>query len=191
MEFLGKLLLSDKEYEEAIRGVYELERDDYIQQDPTQSSDSFKILTERGLREVENELADMKLPSLNIDELISRDDLRNRVRDDYIAGDYESAIFKAFRLLEESVRKKAGQPASAIGVNLITTVFKPGASLLKHPEAQVASEEESLFYLMRGAIGWFKNPSSHRTVGYDDDHQAAHILGFANLLLDLLDQCSK
>ena len=89
------------------------------------------------------------------------------------------------------VRKKAGQPASAIGVNLMTTVFKPGASMLKHPEAQVPSEEESLFYLMRGAIGWFKNPSSHRTVGYDDDHQAAHILGFANLLLDLLDQCSK
>ena len=85
-----------------------MERDDYIQQDPTQPSAEFKVLTERGLRAVENELADMKLPSLNIDELISRDDLRNRVRDDYIAGDYESAIFKAFRLLEEWSGRRRG-----------------------------------------------------------------------------------
>jgi hypothetical protein len=39
--------------------------------------------------------------------------------------------------------------------------------------------------------GWFKNPSSHRSVGYSDAQQAAHILAFANLLLDLADQCAS
>jgi hypothetical protein len=36
---------------------------------------------------------------------------------------------------------------------------------------------------------WFKNPSSHRTVGYDDTEEVAHIIAFANLLLNMVDQC--
>jgi uncharacterized protein (TIGR02391 family) len=189
-EYFGIDRLNQEELGLARRAVYELERDGFIMQDPAQGDDQHKILTEKGKIAVEQDIDNMKLPSIDIDQLLSREDLRSRVRDDYLAGDYETAIFKAFRHLEESVRAKAKQPPSAVGVNLMTAAFKPSGGALKHPEALVDAEAEALHQLMRGAIGWFKNPSSHRTVGYDDAHQAAHVLASANLLLDLLDECS-
>jgi len=181
--------LSEDEYAEGLRAVYELERDGYIMQDPTQShSSEFKILTAKGKSAVEKALEDMRLPSIDIDQLISRDDLRERVHDDFLVSDFETAIFKSFRLLEESVRAKTGLPLEALGADLMSRAFKPGGAL-SHPAALTTAEVEGLHYLMRGAIMWFKNPSSHRTVGYEDDVQAAHVLAFANLLLDLVDQC--
>jgi uncharacterized protein (TIGR02391 family) len=182
--------LSKEEYAEGYRAGTELDRDGYITQDPDQTHAPFKMLTAQGKKVAAEALENMRLQSLNIDEVVSRDELRSLVRDDYNAGDYETAIFKAFRHLEESVRKKTNQPPQVIGVNLMTVAFRANGGLLKHPEAQVDAEAEALHQLMRGAIGWFKNPSSHRTVGYDDEHQAAHVLGFANLLLDLLDECT-
>lgn len=188
-EFFKIEPLSQQEYGDGLRAVYELERDGYIMQDPSQSSDSFKILTDRGLQAVEQKLEDMQLPSINIDELITRDDLRDRVHDDYVSGDYESAIFKAFKLLEETVRAKSQLPSDVIGADLMSKVFRPKGGMLKHPNAQTAAEEDAFHLLMRGAIMWFKNPSSHRTVGFHDPEQAAHVLCFANLLLELVEEC--
>lgn len=42
--------LSEDEYTEGLRAVYELERDGYIMQDPSQPSSELKILTEKGRR---------------------------------------------------------------------------------------------------------------------------------------------
>ena len=105
---LGKL--QPDELVEARRAVFELERDGYSMQDVSQPSEVFKVLTAKGLAVVERDLAEMELPSIDIEELLSRDDLRAKVRDDYLAADYESAVFKAFKQVEETVRRKAGQP---------------------------------------------------------------------------------
>lgn len=181
--------LSDQEIIEARRAIDELERDGYISQDPSQSSDVFKILTDRGRVLAEQALDDMVIPSIDIDTLLTREDLRLRVRDDYQSGDYDTAIFKAFRLIEETVRKKAGLPATAIGADLMSTAFKPKGGILKHPAAATEGELEGFHVLMRGAIMWFKNPSSHRTVAYSSPGVVAQALGFANMLLDLIDEC--
>lgn len=188
-EFFEIPPLSQDEIAQGLRGVYELERDDYIMQDPTQSSDTFKVLTDRGEQAVQQSLQDMKLPSVDMDQLLTRDDLREKVHDDFLAGDYETAIFKAFKLFEEKVRLKAQQPASVVGADLMSKAFRPSGGLLKHPEAQTKGEVEGFHHLMRGAIMWFKNPSSHRTVGYDDLEDAAQVLAFAHLLLDMVEQC--
>lgn len=181
--------LSREEYAEAIRGVKELDREGYITKDPNKLSDKFKVLTANGKRVVNQSLEDMRLPSIDIDHLINRDDLRDKIHDDYLSGEYETAIFKAFKLLEETVRNKAGQPSDVLGTDLMSKAFNPRSGILKHPDAQINAEKEALHHLMRGAIMWFKNPSSHRTVGYDDTEEVARILAFANLLLNMVDQC--
>ncbi|MCA9924783.1 MAG: TIGR02391 family protein [Anaerolineales bacterium] len=188
-EFFNIAPLTDEEYEQGLRGVYELERDGYIMQDSTQSNDVFKVLTERGKQEVEQSLDDMELPTVDIDQLLTRDDLRSLIHDDYLLGDYEIAIFKTFRRLEELVRTKAQQPPTVIGADLMSKAFSPNNGALTHPNAQTRSEQEGLHLLFRGAIMWFKNPSSHRSVGYANPEEAAQVLAFANLLLDLVDQC--
>jgi uncharacterized protein (TIGR02391 family) len=188
-EFFNISPLTDEEYTQGLRAVYELERDGYIMQDPSQSNDVFKVLTERGRQVVEQSLDEMELPAIDIDQLITRSDLRSLVHDDYLAGDYETAIFKAFRHLEELVRSKAQQPLEVIGADLMSRAFNPSQGTLSHPNAQTTAEQEGFHLLLRGAIMWFKNPSSHRTVGYADPEEVAQVLTFANLLLELVDQC--
>ncbi|MCU1657783.1 MAG: hypothetical protein JWO57_2439 [Pseudonocardiales bacterium] len=49
-------------------------------------------------------------------------------------------------------------------------------------------EQVAMMELFKGAIGLFKNPSSHRPVNYDDPTLASEIVLFADLLHRLLDQ---
>ncbi len=185
---LGRL--TEEEVALARRGVFELERDGYLVEDPTQQSDNFKVLSDKGLSLVEQELEDMRISSVDIGSLLTNEILLHKVRDDFIAGEYETAIIKAFKMVEEGVRKKAGLGPNDHGRDLLTKAFNSKNAILKHPEAKTPAEAESLFFLMVGGYGWYRNPASHRTVQYANDQQAAQILGFANLLLDMNDQCS-
>lgn len=54
------------------------------------------------------------------------------------------------------------------------------------PGEQVATME-----LFKGAIGLFKNPTSHRPVDYDDPTLASEVIVFADLLLRLLDRVEE
>lgn len=188
-EYFKISLLSPEEVAEGVRAVFELERDDYIMQDANQSANVFKILTDKAKRIVDEPLEDMIVSSIDIDQLLSHDELRARVHDDYLSGDYETAIFKAFKMLEEKVRSKTNSAPSIVGTDLMKNAFNPNGGLLSHPGAQTLAEREGLHFLMRGAMMWFRNPSSHRTVGYANLSEAAHILSFANLLLNIVDQC--
>lgn len=187
-EFFKIDKLTDSEIIDGLRGVFELEKDGYITQDPSQS-DGFKIFSDKGRQVVEQDLDKMELPSVDINELLTNDILKIKVYDDYLSGDYESAIFKGIKLLEENVRKKAAQPPDIIGADLMSKAFKPNGGILTHPCAQTTSESEGFHYLMRGAIMWFKNPSSHRTVVYHDAVQVAQVLCLVNLLLDMVEEC--
>ncbi len=188
-EVFGITALSKDELRTGMIAVHELEIGGFIMRDPDQSSDNFKVLTDRGKRAAEQSLEDMRLPSVDIDQLLERVDLLGRVRDAYLAQDYETAIWKAFKMLEETVRSKANLSADDFGVDLMSKAFNPSGGLLKHPDAQTPAEEEGFHLLMRGAIQWFKNPPGHRTIRYDDPVLVAQALALANLLLDMVDQC--
>lgn len=180
--------LNRDEIAEGLRAVYELEKDGYIMQDSEQSN-RFKILTDKGRRIVEEAIEKMQFPSVDIDQILTRSDLRGKVHADYVAGDYESAIFKAFKLLEESVRSKTKLTPDDHGAALMSKAFSPKEGILKHPDVHTEGEAQALHHLMRGSIMWFKNPRSHRTVKCDNAEKAAQVLGFANLLLNMVDEC--
>jgi hypothetical protein len=51
----------------------------------------------------------------------------------------------------------------------------------------IQAEQGAVNLLFRGAIGFFKNPQSHRFVGVKEEHVALELLGFASLLLRTVD----
>lgn len=114
-----------------------------------------------------------------------------RVEQQFLLGEFEQAVFIATKEVEVRVRQLAGAPDSAIGVSLMTQAFSPS---VPGPLADVSAdkgEQVAMMDLFKGAIGLFKNPSSHRPVNYDDPTLASEIVLFADLLHRLLDQIER
>lgn len=112
----------------------------------------------------------------------------DRVEQQYLLGEYELAVFLAMKEVEVRVRELAGAPDGLIGTKLMQHAFsvdRPGELTDVGAEK---SEQQAAMYLFTGAIGYFKNPASHRPVNYDDPVMASEAILFADLLLRTLDQ---
>ena len=92
--------------------------------------------------------------------------IETRVRQQFLLGEYELAAFAALREVEIRVRELAGAPESSIGVNLMRDSFRSGGPLAD-PDLD-GGERAATTALFWGAIGVFKNPTSHRQVDYKD-----------------------
>ena len=106
---------------------------------------------------------------------------------EFIKGDYETAVFKAFKLLEELVRGNSGVGNEQIGVQLMRMAFRPRLGPLTD-KSEHEGEQEALMHLMAGAVGRFKNPTSHRFTGLDDPVTTIEILHVASLLIRIATQ---
>lgn len=120
------------------------------------------------------------LPSEGLDPILVR-----KVKQAFIRGDYDTAIFQAFKEVEVRVRKKASLSNSDIGVPLMRKAFNPKNGPLTDKSAD-AGEKVARMDLFAGAIGTYKNPSSHREVDFADPKEAADIIHIANQLLRIL-----
>ncbi len=167
--------------------IGDLYEDGYIKLKPNR--EYVYQLTRKGLNEAQKEFDDMKLPLFNIKSLYLQPDLFMKVYQHYKDGDFETAIFKTFKLLEEKVRMKANLPPSDNVARLMSDAFRADGGLLKYPYAKTEGEQNGLRNLMSGAIMFFKSPRSHRTVVTEDPNKVMYILAFSSLLLDLLDEC--
>lgn len=84
----------------------------------------------------------------------------------FAAGDYDTAVFQAFKEVEIAVRAGAvGVPDRFHGVDLMRRAFGPGCPLAD-ASAPVA-EQEGLASLFVGAFGAYRNPHSHRAVSIE------------------------
>jgi uncharacterized protein (TIGR02391 family) len=106
---------------------------------------------------------------------------------EFLSGDYDTAVFKAFKTLEDLVRRKAHLGNELIGVPLMRTAFHPKTGSLTD-ESEHEGEREALMHLMAGAIGRFKNPTSHRFTGLDDPISTIEILQIASSLVRIAEQ---
>jgi hypothetical protein len=68
----------------------------------------------------------------------------------------------------------------------MSKAFNPTTGRLVVPTCQTPSEQEGIQSLFRGAIALFKNPSSHRTVNYEDRLEVIRIIGLAEILLGIV-----
>ncbi len=119
------------------------------------------------------------LPASFLEERIARDALPLFQR-----ADFDTAVFKAFKLLEVAIREAAGLSESVIGVALVQEAFKPDGGPLTD-KASEKGERVALMNLMSGAIGTYKNPHSHRHVSLVAD-EARDMLILASHLMRIV-----
>jgi uncharacterized protein (TIGR02391 family) len=103
----------------------------------------------------------------------------------FVRGDYDLAILAAFKEVEVRTRTKANLPAEKIGVDLMREAFHPERGVLAN-QSLPKGERESRSALFAGAIGTFKNPSSHRNVSMGPE-EARELILFANYLLRMVE----
>lgn len=108
----------------------------------------------------------------------------------FIRGDYDTAVFQAFKELEIRVRIAASLPQELIGIELMRKAFDPDRGALTDT-GRPKAEREATSHLFAGAIGLFKNPSSHRDINWDDPGECAELIYLANHLLRIVEKHSS
>lgn len=79
----------------------------------------------------------------------------------FLRGEYDTAVFQAFKEVEVAVRTAGGFAPTDIGVDLMRKAFNKDTGPLRDPSLPEA-EREAQSHLFAGAIGLYKNPHSHR-----------------------------
>jgi len=133
---------------------------------------------------------DEKFRNFVLASTISAESLHETIRDTcwplYVRGEFDTAVFAAFKRVEVCVRDAAGLATDQIGTTLMRAAFHKETGQLSDTQAQDA-EKDAMAHLFAGAIGLFKNPNSHRDVGLDDPVGAAEVLMFASHLLRIVE----
>jgi len=117
--------------------------------------------------------------------------IEDRVYPAFLRGEYDTAVFQAFREVEVAVRDGGKFPADAVGVKLMRDAFRSAQGTTPPgPLTDTAlpiAEQEGMMNLFAGAIGLYKNPQTHRNVP-TDPMDGAEVIIFASHLLRLIDK---
>jgi uncharacterized protein (TIGR02391 family) len=112
--------------------------------------------------------------------------IADRVWPDFVRGEYETAVFQAFKEVEAAVRAAGRFQPTDIGADLIEKAFDCNSGPLTDMELPEA-ERRAKLALFSSSIGLFKNPSSFRHRTLNDPREAAEMIGLASLLMRTVD----
>jgi uncharacterized protein (TIGR02391 family) len=162
-----------------------LEHEGFVAPQPGQQGE-WAFVTRRGQKVVEAQDFEAYrqgrlLSSESLDPILVQ-----KIKQLFIRGDYDTAVFQAFKEVEVRVRKKAKLANTDIGVPLMRKTFKSPDGILVNKNAD-PGEQVARMELFAGAIGLYKNPSSHREVVFADPKEAADIIHTANQLLRIVE----
>ena len=112
--------------------------------------------------------------------------IAQKVRSLFVRGEYDTAVFQAFKEVEVAVRGGGGFGPTDLGTDLMRKAFDPETGPLADKSLPVA-ERQAMSHLFAGAIGCYKNPSSHRHVVISDPADAVEMIMLASHLLKIVD----
>lgn len=163
-----------------------LEKEGLIAPTPGQP-EGWIFITRRGRKfrqtaDVRNYKAASLLPDKTLDPKLA-----SKVRSPFLRGDYDTAVFEAFKEVEVRVRTLAPEHKTALGVNLMRKAFHPENGPLID-NTQVLGERQAISDLFAGAIGSFKNPSSHRDVDFTDPAEVVELIMLADQLIRIAER---
>jgi uncharacterized protein (TIGR02391 family) len=99
----------------------------------------------------------------------------------FLRGEYDTAVFQAFKEVEVAIRSAIGAKPEEYGVDLARKAFHVDTGPLSDMSAPKA-EREALAHLCAGAIGSYKNPHSHRKVALQAEDAVEMIVLASHLL---------
>ncbi|HEY2858545.1 MAG TPA: TIGR02391 family protein [Terracidiphilus sp.] len=108
----------------------------------------------------------------------------------FLRGEYDIAIFAAFRALENMVRDVCKYSSQAVGVKLMRDAFDPKSGPLTD-KTLVNAEQEAMAHVYAGAIGLFKNPTSHRLNSFTRPEEAVSLVLLANYLIAQVEDLAR
>ncbi|MDH5689180.1 MAG: TIGR02391 family protein, partial [Candidatus Bathyarchaeota archaeon] len=122
-----------------------------------------------------------------LEEMKLHPKIRHVSRRLFESGDYNVAVFKAFKELEKLVKKKSGC-SDPNPVPLMGRVFSEN-----NPILILASDDEQRGYmhLFMGAMAGIRNIEAHGEIRNLDFHKTLEYLAFASLLAKKLDETKK
>lgn len=165
-----------------------LEREVLIAPKPGQSGNSY-FVTRKGRKiRTKSDLDAYRNANLLPKDLL-HPILTEKIWAPFLRGEYDTAVFIAFREVEVAVREAGGFGDSDLGVNLMRNAFRLKSGPLTDTNSPT-SEQEALMHLFDGAIGFYKNPSSHRTTPIRPI-EAIEMIVFANHLLKIVESRRK
>jgi hypothetical protein len=164
-----------------------LDREGLIAQRPDQGGE-FMYVTNRGKRLAGSATARALRGALALPRHDLAPELYTKIVGPYYRGEFTDVVAIAFRHVEIRVRDLAGiGPETTGSKEPVVRAFKGPLADPKLTDA----ERDATVQLYAGAMGRFRNPSTHGDIGLDDPAECVELVVFANLLLRIAERSKR
>jgi len=164
-----------------------LERECLIALKPNAGGSYSYFITRRGQKLIDRNAYEAYRRATLLPRSLLHPRIESRVYPSFLRGAYDTAVFEALREVEVAVRDAAGFGPEKYGEPMMRDAFKPANGPLID-KTGLKSEQEAMANLFAGAIGLYKNSSSHRTETVRDPAVAVEVIVLANHLLRLVEE---
>jgi uncharacterized protein (TIGR02391 family) len=170
-----------------------LEKADFIEEpDPDNGKNGYRVATESGRAAI----MDVDFGATKVRSMVTREmfhpSLPDAAWNAFRVGDYDTAVFEAFKAVESAVRKKFDQrkpgalTETDYGNMLMTKAFNPDNGPLTCMAAP-RTRREARRDLFKGALGELRNPKAHQDPTIIDTLIAAEEMMTAGVLMRIVD----